>query len=49
MEFKSPSQFALWAPDPYRSSDHDPVVVGLDLTPPDTTAPELTRHRVARG
>lgn len=40
-EFKSASQFALWAPDPYRSSDHDPVVVGLDLTPPDTTAPEL--------
>ena len=41
-EFKSASQFDLWAPDPYRSSDHDPVVVGLDLTPPDTTAPELT-------
>ena len=41
-EFKSPSQVALWAPDPYRSSDHDPVVVGLDLTLPDTTAPELT-------
>ena len=41
-EFKSASQFDLWSPDPYRSSDHDPVVVGLDLTPPDTTAPELT-------
>ncbi|HTH06337.1 MAG TPA: ExeM/NucH family extracellular endonuclease, partial [Ilumatobacteraceae bacterium] len=40
-EFKSASQFGLWAPDPYRSSDHDPVVVGLDLTPPDTTAPTL--------
>lgn len=41
-EFKSPSQVALWAPDPYRSSDHDPIVVGLDLTVPDTTAPTLT-------
>ena len=40
-EFKSASQIALWAPDPYRSSDHDPVVIGLDLTPPDTTAPTL--------
>lgn len=40
-EFKSASQIALWAPDPYRSSDHDPVVVGLDLTLPDTTAPTL--------
>lgn len=40
-EFKSASQVGLWAPDPYRSSDHDPVVVGLDLTLPDTTAPTL--------
>ncbi|MGF1596224.1 MAG: ExeM/NucH family extracellular endonuclease [Acidimicrobiales bacterium] len=23
----------LYAPDPYRSSDHDPVIVGLSLTP----------------
>lgn len=23
----------IYAPDPYRSSDHDPLVVGLDLTP----------------
>lgn len=29
--FKLPAQAALYAPDPYRSSDHDPVVVGLDL------------------
>jgi predicted extracellular nuclease len=28
----------LYAPDPYRSSDHDPVVVGLDL---DSTGPAL--------
>lgn len=24
----------LYAPDPYRTSDHDPVIVGLDLIPP---------------
>ncbi|HEX4976559.1 MAG TPA: ExeM/NucH family extracellular endonuclease [Nocardioides sp.] len=31
--FKSPQQVAdLYAPTPYRSSDHDPVLVGLRLT-----------------
>ncbi|RPI83477.1 MAG: ExeM/NucH family extracellular endonuclease, partial [Chloroflexi bacterium] len=30
--FKLPAQDALYAPDPYRSSDHDPVIVGLNLT-----------------
>ncbi|MDQ7877008.1 ExeM/NucH family extracellular endonuclease [Microbacterium sp. QXD-8] len=39
--FKLPAQDALWAPDPYRSSDHDPVIVGLNLTPPDTTDPTI--------
>ena len=30
--FKSPAQRAtLYAPDPYRSSDHDPVLVGITL------------------
>jgi predicted extracellular nuclease len=29
--FKLPNQDALYAPDPYRSSDHDPVIVGLEL------------------
>ena len=29
--FKQPAQDALYAPDPYRSSDHDPVIVGLDV------------------
>ena len=29
--FKGPNQDAIYAPDPYRSSDHDPVIVGLDL------------------
>ena len=41
MSFKQPAQDALWAPDPYRSSDHDPVIVGLNLTPPDTTDPTI--------
>ncbi|HKI53225.1 MAG TPA: hypothetical protein VJ987_03805, partial [Anaerolineales bacterium] len=30
--FKLPAQDAIYAPDAYRSSDHDPVVVGLELT-----------------
>lgn len=31
-DFKGDEQRAtLYAPDPYRSSDHDPIVVGLDL------------------
>lgn len=42
MTFKKPAQDALFAPDPYRSSDHDPVIVGLNLTPPDTTAPTVS-------
>ena len=29
--FKGPNQDALYAPDPYRSSDHDPIIAGLDL------------------
>ncbi len=41
MTFKPEAQEQLYAADPFRSSDHDPVLVGLDLTPPDTTAPEL--------
>lgn len=39
MDFKSPWQDAnLFAPDPYRSSDHDPIVVGLAL---DGDGPDL--------
>ena len=42
MTYKRAAQDALFAPDPFRSSDHDPVIIGLDLVPPaDTTAPEL--------
>ncbi|MGK2924805.1 MAG: ExeM/NucH family extracellular endonuclease, partial [Lysobacterales bacterium] len=29
--FKQPAQDAIYAPDPYRSSDHDPVIAGLEL------------------
>jgi uncharacterized protein len=36
--FKPTAQEALYAVDPYRTSDHDAVVVGMDLdAPPDTT------------
>ena len=31
--FKKPAQDALYAPDPFRASDHDPVIIGLNLTP----------------
>lgn len=30
-----------YAPDPYRSSDHDPILVGLDLAPAGTETAEL--------
>jgi len=29
--FKKAAQAAIYAPDPYRSSDHDPVIVGVNL------------------
>ncbi len=35
MSFKSAGQDVIYAPDPYRASDHDPVVVGLSLEAPD--------------
>jgi uncharacterized protein len=31
MTFKQPAQDALFEPNAYRSSDHDPVIVGLEL------------------
>ncbi|NJD27357.1 MAG: DUF3616 domain-containing protein, partial [Chloroflexi bacterium] len=34
--FKSPAQDAIYAPDAYRSSDHDPLLVGLELDAPPT-------------
>ncbi|HMN63114.1 MAG TPA: ExeM/NucH family extracellular endonuclease, partial [Anaerolinea sp.] len=39
MSFKAPAQDALYAPDPYRASDHDPVIVGLNVC--DEIAPTL--------
>jgi predicted extracellular nuclease len=40
--FKTPAQLAgLYAPDAYRSSDHDPVVVGLALPAPGAAARAL--------
>ncbi|MFC9917077.1 ExeM/NucH family extracellular endonuclease [Agromyces binzhouensis] len=44
MTFKKPAQDALYAPDAYRSSDHDPVIVGFDFIAPElsvTVDPEL--------
>jgi uncharacterized protein len=34
MSFKPPSQYAIYEPNAYRSSDHDPVIVGLSLSAP---------------
>ena len=40
VNFKSASQITEWfAPDAFRSSDHDPVIVGIDL---DTVPPTIT-------
>jgi len=38
MSFKPPAVDALYAPDPYRASDHDAVLVGLNLQSPDEVA-----------
>jgi len=32
--FKLDAQDAIYAPDAYRSSDHDPVIIGLDVSAP---------------
>jgi len=34
MTYKQDAQDAIYAPDAYRASDHDPVIVGLDLNGP---------------
>lgn len=34
MKFKAPAEDALYAPDEFRSSDHDPVLVGIDFAEP---------------
>ena len=43
-EFKNAGQIAsFYDDDPFRVSDHDPILVGLNLTPPpDTTPPTVT-------
>jgi len=38
--FKLPAQDAIYAPDAYRASDHDPVVTGLSLTVPPPPLPQ---------
>src|SRR5665648_1301120 len=43
MSFKLPAQDALYAPDAFRSSDHDPVIIGLNLTSFSMTPIELNR------
>lgn len=48
--FKTPSQIAgLYAPDAYRSSDHDPVVVDLALPEPGRIARGLAAGAVLAG
>lgn len=44
MSFKLPAQDALYAPDPYRYSDHDPVIVGLNVC--DEIAPVVNQVSV---
>ena len=39
MTYKQDAQDAIYAPDAYRSSDHDPVIIGLDVC--DEIAPTL--------
>jgi predicted extracellular nuclease len=43
--FKPPAQEALYEVDPYRTSDHDPVIVGLDL--PEVIPPTVTIDEAA--
>jgi len=46
LSFKAPAEQNLWEANPYRSSDHDPVIVGMQLgeviTPEPTPAPTVT-------
>jgi predicted extracellular nuclease len=50
VEFKSPSQVnAFYRPDAYRSSDHDPVVIGVDLRTTFASLCALTRDLVTKG
>jgi hypothetical protein len=49
VEFKSTDQITLlYNADPYRASDHDPVIIGLDLTPA-PLACDCSNPRAIRG
>jgi predicted extracellular nuclease len=41
MTYKADAQDAIYAPDAYRSSDHDPVIVGVTDNDSDVTPPTL--------
>jgi predicted extracellular nuclease len=45
--FKRPAQDAIYAPDAYRSSDHDPVIVGLDPIASAFALKETARDQLA--
>lgn len=47
--FKQDAQDAIYAPDAYRSSDHDPVIVGLQLNPSFPTTPVLDDFNRSNG
>ena len=47
--FKQAAQDALFEPNPFRASDHDPVIVGFNLTPSDTEAPVITLKRSSQS
>ncbi|WP_306232172.1 ExeM/NucH family extracellular endonuclease [Agrococcus beijingensis] len=46
MAFKQPAQDALFAPDPYRASDHDAVVIGLAFEGDEPEEPGTGGHPV---
>ena len=47
-ENKSAGQIAgFYSPLPFRTSDHDPMMVGLELTVPDTTDPDVTINQAS--
>jgi hypothetical protein len=41
-DFKLPAQQAIYEPNAFRSSDHDPIVVGLDLGSSGNSAPDCS-------
>ncbi|WP_175414195.1 ExeM/NucH family extracellular endonuclease [Agrococcus sp. SGAir0287] len=41
-QYKQPAQQAIFAPDAYRASDHDAVLVGLELDPPTVEEPAVS-------